>query len=67
MNLTGLVMMALFGHLFFVPWKRMGRALDAGQPAEAARHLGQIRLVVAINLVLGLITCVIGASGRYWG
>jgi len=22
---------------------------------------------VAINLTLGLITCVIGASGRYWG
>lgn len=67
MNLTGLVMMALFLHLYFAPWRRMQRALDAGDVAAAARHLGQIRMIVAINLGLGLITSVIGASGRYWG
>ena len=67
MNLTGLVMMALFLHLYFAPWRRMQRALDAGETADAAKALGQIRLVVEINLVLGLITCVIGASGRFWG
>jgi uncharacterized membrane protein len=67
MNLTGLIMMALFAHLYFAPWRRMQRALDAGVYAEAARRLGQIRMIVAINLALGLITSVIGASGRYWG
>ena len=35
--------------------------------AAAAGQLGQIRTIVAINLSLGLITSVIGASGRYWG
>ena len=29
MNLTGLVMMALFLHLYFAPWRRMQRALDS--------------------------------------
>lgn len=67
MNLVGLIMMALFAHLYFAPWKRMRRALDAGETADAARQLGQIRMLVAINLTLGLITSVIGASGRYWG
>jgi uncharacterized membrane protein len=67
MNLTGLVMMALFLHLYFAPWRRMQRALDAGDNAAAAAQLGQIRTIVAINLVFGLITSVIGASGRYWG
>ncbi len=67
MNLTGLIMMALFAHLYFAPWKRMRRALDAGETADAAGQLGQIRMLVAINLTLGLITCAIGASGRYWG
>jgi uncharacterized membrane protein len=67
MNLTGLVMMALFLHLYFAPWRRMRRALDAGDGAAAAQQLGQIRMIVAVNLGLGLITCVIGASGRYWG
>jgi uncharacterized membrane protein len=67
MNLTGLVMMALFLHLYFAPWRRLQRALDAGDNAAAAQQLGQIRMIVAINLGLGLITSVIGASGRYWG
>src|SRR5919106_606372 len=58
MNLFGLVMMALFLHLYFAPWRRLQRALDAGDNAAAGRQLGQIRMVVAINLGLGLITCV---------
>jgi uncharacterized membrane protein len=67
MNLLGLVMVALFLHLYFAPWRRLQRALDAGDVAAAAGQLGQIRTIVAINLSLGLITSVIGASGRYWG
>jgi uncharacterized membrane protein len=67
MNLAGLVMMALFAHLYFAPWRRMQRALDAGDNGAAAKQLGQIRMIVAINLALGLITSVVGASGRYWG
>jgi uncharacterized membrane protein len=67
MNLVGLVMTALFLHLYFAPWRRMQRALDAGDHGAAAKQLGQIRMIVAINLALGLITSVIGASGRYWG
>jgi uncharacterized membrane protein len=67
MNMTGLIMMALFAHLYFVPWRRMRRALDTDDHAGAAKQLGQIRRLVGINLALGLLTCVIGASGRYWG
>ena len=67
MNLTGLIMMALFLHLWFAPWRRLRRALDGGDTAAAAQQLGQIRTIVAINLSLGLITAVVGASGRYWG
>jgi uncharacterized membrane protein len=33
---------------------------------EAAASLNQIRRIVAINLVLGLITVIVGASGRFW-
>lgn len=67
MNLVGLVMVALFVHLYYAPWRRMRQALDAGDDGEAARRLGQIRMIVAINLTLGLIICAVGASGRYWG
>jgi uncharacterized membrane protein len=67
MHATGLLMMALFLHLYFAPWRRLRRALDAGDHQAAALQLDQIRRIVAINLVLGLITVAIGASGRYWG
>jgi uncharacterized membrane protein len=66
MQATGILMMLLFFHLFFAPWKRFRRAIAADELAEAGRRLNQIRLLVAVNLVLGLITIVIGASGRYW-
>jgi uncharacterized membrane protein len=33
---------------------------------EGGRQLGQIRTIVTVNLVLGLIVVAIGSSGRYW-
>jgi uncharacterized membrane protein len=67
MQAIGLVMIALFLHLYFAPWPRLRRALARGDDQSAAVQLDQIRKIVATNLVLGLITAAIGASGRYWG
>jgi uncharacterized membrane protein len=67
MQATGLLMMLLFLHLYFAPWRRFRRAVEGGDLAAAGRQLDQIRMIVAINLVLGLLTVVIGATGRYWG
>lgn len=64
---TGLLMILLFLHLYFAPWKRMRRAAAAEDWAEAAKNMGQMRRIVAANLGLGLITAAIGASGRFWG
>jgi uncharacterized membrane protein len=63
----GIVMMLLFLHLYFAPWRRFRAALARRDNATAARQLGQIRWIVTVNLVLGLITVAVGASGRYWG
>lgn len=62
----GIVMMLLFGHLFFGPWRRFGAAVENKTLPEAAKQLNQIRRVVAVNLVLGLLTIIVGASGRFW-
>lgn len=67
MQATGLLMTALFLHLYFAPWRRLRRALAQSDEHTATAQLTQIRRIVAINLVLGLITVAIGASGRYWG
>jgi uncharacterized membrane protein len=63
---TGILMMLLFLHLFFAPWRRFKALVDGGALAEAPRDLDRIRRTVEINLVLGLFTAVVGATGRYW-
>jgi uncharacterized membrane protein len=67
MQATGIIMMLLFFHLYFAPWRRFRAALTRQDLAEAGRQLAQIRRIVAVNLVLGLLTVAVGASGRYWG
>ncbi|MEZ5829330.1 MAG: hypothetical protein R3D01_13535 [Hyphomicrobiales bacterium] len=59
----GIIMMLLFLHLYFAPWRRFRMAVDASEFALATGTLNQIRMIVAINLVLGLVTVVVGASG----
>ena len=63
---VGIVMMLLFLHLFFVPWRRFSDAVEGKQLPEAVKQLDQIRRIVAVNLVLGLLTMIVGASGRFW-
>jgi uncharacterized membrane protein len=63
----GILMMLLFFHLYFAPWRRFRGAVARHDWAEGGRQLGQIRTIVTVNLVLGLIVVAIGSSGRYWG
>jgi uncharacterized membrane protein len=63
----GILMMLLFFHLYFVPWRRFRAAVTRQDWAEGGRELGQIRTIVTVNLVLGLIVVAIGSGGRYWG
>jgi len=62
----GVVMMLVFAHLYFAPWRRFQRALDGGDLPLAATQLTRIRTIVTFNLVLGLVVAAIGATGRYW-
>jgi uncharacterized membrane protein len=63
----GILMMLLFLHLYFAPWRRFRAAVTLQDWAEGGRQLGQIRTIVTINLVLGVIVIAIGSGGRYWG
>ena len=66
MQLTGIAMMLLFLHLYFAPWRRFARAVETGALEDAAKQLNRIRRIIAVNLVLGLLTVAVGASGRFW-
>jgi uncharacterized membrane protein len=63
----GWLMIALFAWLFHGPWLTLKRAVGAEDWAGAGAALGRIRQIIAINLPLGLLVVVIGASGRFWG
>lgn len=63
----GILMMLIFLHLYFAPWRRFRAAVARQDWTEGGRQLAQIRVIVTINLVLGLIVVAIGGSGRYWG
>lgn len=61
----GWLMILLFLHLYFVPFRRLKDAVITEQWPEAGKQLNQIRLIVGVNLSLGLIVMAIAAGGRY--
>lgn len=61
----GVIMMLLFGHIFFAPWRRMHKAVEAGALKDAGRDLNHIRRTASIALALGLVIVVVAAGGRY--
>jgi uncharacterized membrane protein len=50
---VGVVMMLVFAHIFFAPWRRVQRAVAAQDWPEGGKRLNQIALLVKINLGLG--------------
>ena len=49
----GLVMFALFGHLYFGPFRRLKLAVAAADWPEGGKRVGQIATLATANLVLG--------------
>lgn len=49
----GLVMFALFGHLFFGPFRRLKLAVAAADWPESGKRVGQIATLATANLLLG--------------
>lgn len=61
----GLVMMAIFMHVFFAPYRRLGRAVRSEDWPAGAKALAQIRQLVGINTLLGALTIAVASGGRY--
>ena len=62
----GIVMMLIFGHVFFAPYKKLKLAVAEKRWTDGAKSLGQIRMLIGINLSLGLITAVVAVAGKYY-
>jgi len=62
---TGYVMILIFFHVFFAPFRRLQRAVAAEDWATGGKSLAQIRSLVGINLLIGLAIIAIASGGRY--
>lgn len=51
----GIVMMLIFLHVYFVPYRRLRGLVASGAYPDAAKQLNQIRLLVVTNLAIGMI------------
>ncbi len=66
MMTLGTIMILIFVYVYFAPWQRFHRAVSTADWPTAAKAIDQIRVLVGVNLILGLLTVIVGASGRYW-
>jgi len=65
MQAAGWLMIAIFLHVFFAPYRRLKAAVASGDFAAAGKQLALIRKLIGLNLMLGLAVAAIASSGRY--
>lgn len=68
MAVIGVVMSAIFMHVYFAPFGRLKRAVAAEDWKAGGAALNQIRVLIAVNMTLGLVNvavAVLGARGGF--
>lgn len=64
MLVLGVVMMLIFAHVFFAPYKKLKRAVSEQNWKAGGAALAQIRMLIGINLSIGLLTIAVVFIGR---
>jgi len=62
---VGTIMALIFTYLFFIPSRKLNQAVSQQNWPEAGKALAQIRMLIGVNLSLGLSIIVIASAGRY--
>lgn len=62
----GSLMMLLFMHAYFGPFRCLQNAVIESDWETGGVKLNQIRLLIKANLILGLLLIIIATAGRYW-
>lgn len=60
----GILMMLIFAHVFFAPYRRLKRAVAEQDWKSGGAALTQIRKLIGLNLALGVITIAVAMLGR---
>ena len=65
MHGAGIVMVLIYLHVFFAPYRRLRHAVVVQDYAEGGKQLAQIRKLIALNLLIGLAVVLVASAGRY--
>ena len=66
MSGLGVIMIMIFLHVFFAPFRRLKQRLDENDIPAAAKQLNQIRFLVGTNTVIGFLTIIVATAGKYY-
>ena len=58
MSALGMIMVSIFIYVFFSPYRKLKRFVAAKEWGQAGIALDQIRVLIGLNLIIGLITIV---------
>ena len=61
----GIVMIFIYLHAFFSPYKKLKLAISAQDWPLGGKALGQMRTLVGVNLIIGITVVLIATAGRY--
>lgn len=65
MHGLGLIMMLIYLHVFFAPYRKLTKAVNNEEWPAGGAALNQIRILIGINLAIGLITIIVATAGKY--
>jgi uncharacterized membrane protein len=65
MNGLGIIMILIFMHVFFSPYKRLKNAVASEDWPTGGKALAQIRMLVGLNIILGVVVVSVASAGRY--
>ncbi len=65
MHGAGLVMVAIYMHVFFSPYQRLKQAVIVQDYPLAGAQLNKIRQMVGINILIGIFVIIVASAGRY--
>lgn len=66
MNSMGIIMLLIYMHVYFAPYKRLKLAVNESNWPVGAKALAQIRILVGVNTVIGLLVIIVASAGRFY-
>jgi uncharacterized membrane protein len=65
MHGLGIFMVLIYLHVFFAPYRRLRQAVIVQDYPAGGAQLNQIRRLVGINTLIGLVVIIVASAGRY--